>query len=83
MPRTAFAIGSDVIPATYDVEARINGGAWASVIASGSTSGNLAGVTALDSVDIRHTGVGAGTAQTILTVTPPTASTIGYAILII
>ena len=79
----AFAIGSDAIPATYDVEARINGGAWASVIASGSTSGNLAGVTALDSVDIRHTGVGAGTAQTILTVTPPTASTIGYAILII
>lgn len=79
----AFDIGADVITGSNDVEARINGGGWASVIAAGLTSGTLAGVTAGDTIEVRHTESGADTNQTLLTVTPPTDPDGAYAVLII
>tara|TARA_R110000737_G_scaffold47134_6_gene67071 strand:+ start:7716 stop:10622 length:2907 start_codon:yes stop_codon:yes gene_type:complete len=42
------------------VEARINGGGWASIIAAGLTTGNIAGVVSTDTIEIRHTSNDAG-----------------------
>lgn len=78
----AFAIQQNLLSSAA-VEARINGGAWTTVISTGNTTGNLAGVTAGDTVEVRHTQSGAGTSETLLTVTPPVDATIGYAVLII
>lgn len=67
---TAFATGA--------VEARINAGAWASVIAATNTSGTLAGVTAADTIEVRHTEASA--AQTLLKIVPPTSTTGAFAV---
>ena len=37
------------------VEASINGGAFASIIAAGLTTGNILGIVATDTIDLRHT----------------------------
>jgi hypothetical protein len=57
---TALATGTYVVNigaaySTSNVQARINGGAWATVIAAGGTTGNLAGVNASDVIELRHT----------------------------
>jgi hypothetical protein len=78
----AFSIGANVL-STGVVQARINGGAFATVIASGATTGNLAGVVATNTIEVRHTQTGANTNQTLLRVLPPTATPHAHGILII
>lgn len=56
-----------------DVEARINGGSWVQVIASGNTSGNLAGVTASDTIEVQHLDA-ASSDEVLLTIDSPSSS---------
>lgn len=70
---TAFATGV--------VEARINGGSFSTVIAATNTTGTLAGVTATDTIEVRHTDPGSGL-ETFLQITPPTSTAGAYAIFI-
>lgn len=72
-----FEIGAAL--STGDVEARINGGAWAAVISSGTT-GTLAGVTASDTIEVRHTEPSVGS-PTILTIAPPTSTAGAFGVL--
>jgi len=76
----AFSLGTALDSGAL-VEARINGGSWGTVISGGASSGNLAGVTAGDTVEVRHDD-SASSGQTILRVNSPTSAEDGYAILI-
>jgi hypothetical protein len=49
-----FTIGSNVLSSGI-LEARINAGAFTTVIATGNTTGTLAGVTSGDTIEVRHT----------------------------
>ena len=66
----AFTIGSSI---AGDVEARINGGSWVQVIASGNTNGNLAGVTASDTIEVQHLD-SASSDEVLLTIDSPSSS---------
>lgn len=79
----SFTLGSDALGSGHALEARLNGGSWVSLIASGSTSGILAGVTAGDQVEIRHDDDDTDGNQTLMIVDPPTTSDRKHAILII
>lgn len=70
---TAFATGI--------VEARINAGAFTTIIAAGNTTGSLAGVTAGDTINVRHTQGGGAVPQTFLQVDAPSSTVDAYAIL--
>jgi len=74
----AFTIGTSL---SGDVEARINGGGWAQVIASGNTNGNLAGVTAGDTIEVRHLD-SSSSDEVLLTVDSPTSSVDAFGILV-
>lgn len=74
-----FTIGSDVLT-TGGVQARINGGAWTTVIATGMTTGTLAGVTAGDDIEVRHQQ--SFNIETFLQIDAPTSTTGAYAILV-
>lgn len=74
----AFTIGTSL---SGDVEARINSGTWGQVIASGNTTGNLAGVVAGDTIEIRHLD-SSSSDEVLLTVNSPTSSVDGFGILI-
>lgn len=65
---------------TGAVEARINGGAWNSVIATGLTTGSIAGVVATNTIEVRHTSSTVGT-LTMLQIDAPGAGQDGYAVL--
>lgn len=78
----SFAIQQSLL-SSGAVQARINGGSWTTVISTGNTTGTLAGVSAGDTIEVQHTQTGSGSAETLLKVTPPSTSTIGYAVLII
>lgn len=66
-----------------NVEARINGGAFSTVIAAGNTTGTLAGVVASDTIEVRHTQSGGGAGgETFLEVDAPSSSVDAYAILL-
>lgn len=62
-----FTIHTSLL-STGVVEAQINGGGYSTVIATSGTTGTLAGVTAGDTVDFRHTQTGSGTTETMLLV---------------
>lgn len=70
---TAFATGA--------VQAQINAGGFVTIIAAGLTTGSLAGVTAGDNVQVRHTQSGGAVAQTFLQVDAPSSTVDAYAIL--
>lgn len=74
----AFTIGSSI---SGDVEARINGGSWAQVIISGNTTGNLAGVTAADTIEFRHLD-SSSSDEVLLTIDSPTSSVNSLSVLI-
>jgi hypothetical protein len=74
----AFTIGTSIVG---DVEARINGGSWGQVIASGNTTGNLTGVTAGDTIEVRHLD-STSSDEVLLTVNSPTSSVDGFGILV-
>lgn len=79
----SFTIAQNVLAGGDLVEGRINGGSWTTIISAGLTSGTLAGVTATDTIEVRHTHNGANTNQTILKATAPVAGLGAYGILII
>lgn len=62
------------------VEGRINGGSWATVIATATASGTLPGVTAGDDLEFRHTQTGSGD-QTMLRIAGPSSGAQAYAVL--
>jgi hypothetical protein len=64
-----------------DVEARINGGGWAQIIPSGNTTGNLVGVTAADTVEVRHLD-SSSSDERLLTVTAPSGTEDGFGVLV-
>ncbi len=77
-----FTIGTDLFT-TDDVEARLNGGSWTTVIASGGgVSGTLA-VTSGDDLEVRHLQSGAGSSQTQLVITNPSATSVAQGILVV
>jgi len=71
----AFDIFADLLNGGI-VEAQINGGGYSTVISSGGSSGTLAGVTAGDSIDFRHTGVDGDAVFALLVIDPPSST--GY-----
>lgn len=66
-----------------DIEGRINGGSWGTIISSGNTSGNLAGVTAGDTIEIRSNGLTlSGVDETIFRMDSPSSAEDAYAIFV-
>jgi len=66
------------------IEARINGGAWQQVIASGASTGTLSSVTAGDIVEVRATGLDFGSTrdETIVEVIAPSNPEGAFAIFV-
>lgn len=57
---TAAAAGTHTVRigaaySTSNVQYRLNGGSWTTVISAGSTSGTIAGVAVSDTIEVRHT----------------------------
>jgi len=77
-----FTIGQDLLSSGV-VEARINAGAWGTVIATSTLTGTLAGVTVGDTVEFRCTQTGTDLLTTLLLIEPPIASTDAYSILVV
>lgn len=73
-----FTIGTSI---SGDVEARINGGSWQQVIVSGNTTGNLTGVTASDTIEVRHLD-STSSDEVLLTIAAPSGTEDGFGILI-
>ena len=69
---TAFTAG--------DVQQRVNGGAWVTLISAGNTSGSIAGVSVSDTIEVRHTSTDANALKQ-LTMTAPGAGTDAFAVL--
>ena len=63
-----------------DVEQRVNGGAWTTLISAGNTSGSITGVVLSDTIEVRHTSTDASALKQ-LTMTAPGAGTDGFAVL--
>jgi hypothetical protein len=74
----AFTLGTAL---AGDVEARINGGGWAQIIAAGLTTGDLVSVTAADDIEIRHLDSGSSD-EVLLTIAAPSGTEDGFGILI-
>ena len=66
--------------ATGNVEYRLNAGAFTTLISTGNTTGNIPGVVATDTIEIRHTSSTSGT-LTFLAMDAPGAGQDGYGIL--
>jgi len=62
------------------IEARINGGSWATVITTGNLSGSLGGVTAGDTIEVRANGFTCARSETILKVDAPSSTEDAYAV---
>lgn len=62
------------------IEARINGGSWATVIATSGTTGTLTGVTASDTIEVRANGLTLARSETFLRIGAPSSSANGFAI---
>lgn len=76
-----YTFNLGVALASGAVDARINGGAFATVIAAGNTTGTLAGIVATDTIEVRHTQAGGANTETFLEVDAPSSSVDAYAIL--
>lgn len=50
-----FTVRIGAAYATSNVQYRLNGGSWTTVIASGGTSGTILGVVPTDTIEVRHT----------------------------
>lgn len=73
-----FTLSSALV--TNDVESRVNGGAWSTLIAGGSTTGSINGLSVADTVEIRHTG-GESSVLKHIDMTAPATGTDGYGVL--
>lgn len=69
---TAFASG--------DVEYRVNGGSWTTLIGASGTSGSITGVSVSDTIEIRHNSPDSSVTKQ-LTMTAPGAGTNAFAVL--
>ncbi len=65
-----------------DIEAQLNGGGWAAIIATGNLTGDLVGVTAADTIEIRANGLSATVDETILRIDSPVSDQDGFAIFV-
>ncbi len=65
---------------TGDVERRVNGGAWTTLIPAGNTAGSITGVAVSDTIEVRHTSTDASALKQ-LTMNAPGAGTDGFAVL--
>jgi hypothetical protein len=79
---TTLATGTYVVNigaaySTSNVQARVNAGAWNTVITAGGTTGNIAGITAGDTIELRHTVNEAPDPQYVELVNP-SAVVVGY-----
>lgn len=63
-----------------DVEYRLNGGGFSTLIVAGATTGSVAGVTVGDTLEVRHASTDTG-ALKLLTMNAPGAGTDGFAVL--
>lgn len=63
-----------------DVEYRLNGGAWTTLITAGGTSGSILGVVSTDTIEVRHTSTDVGALKQ-LDMTAPGAGQDGFAVL--
>lgn len=68
---SAFAVG--------DVEYRLNGGGWTQLIAAAATTGNIAGVSVSDTIELRHRSTDSSALKQI-DMDAPGAGTDGYGI---
>jgi len=64
-----------------DLQVKVNGGTLTTVIAAGNTAGNLAGVTAGDIIEVRHTD-STTSDELLLRIDAPSSSDDAYAVLI-
>jgi len=78
-----YALTLGTALATGIVEARLNGGAWSTIIAATLITGNLAGVTAGDTIEVRHTQSGTGSTETWLKIDAPSTTADAYGVLVI
>jgi hypothetical protein len=74
----AFTLGTSIVG---DVEARINSGSWQQVVVSGNTTGNLTGVTAADTIEVRHLD-STSSDEVLLTIAAPSGTENGFGILV-
>lgn len=76
----AFTLANALPSSTTTVEYRLNGGAWATLIAATGTTGSIVGVVATDTIEIRHTEVAADLRR-FIAMDAPGAGQDGYAVL--
>jgi hypothetical protein len=76
----SYGLSISPVLATGVVEASINGGAYATVISAGASSGTLAGVTAGDTLTFRHTQAGTNASESVLVIDAPSSSSDAYAV---
>lgn len=62
------------------VQARINGGSWTTIITTGNTTGNIAGVSSSDTIEIRHTSA-ASSELTFVELKNPSATPVAFGVL--
>lgn len=65
-----------------NVEYRLNGGAWTTLITAGATTGTIVGVTASDTIEVRHLSNTGTSTETFLELLAPSGTVNAYAILI-
>lgn len=73
------------IPAAIagDIQAQVNSGGWSTIITAGLTTGNLVGVTADDTIEVRHLdNITSTPAEMLLTVTAPSGTEDAFAVLV-
>jgi len=76
----SFSLFSALPNGSAIVEYRLNGGSFTTLISAGGTSGNIAGVVATDTIEIRHDDATADFTR-FLTMTAPVTGQDGYAVL--
>ena len=78
----AFSVGP-VMGAGAAIEAQVNGGGWTPIITAGNRTGNLAGIIAADTIEVRSTQATTGASETFLRVDAPGTTVDAYAIILL
>lgn len=75
-------VGTLVNTLSQDVEYRVNGGSWTTLIAAGSLTGGTSALSTSDTLEIRHTDTSIPAASTpFLAITAPVGGTDAFALL--
>ena len=75
-----FTLSIGTAFSSSNVQARINGGSWNTIIAASATTGTIAGVTSSDTIEIRHTANDSG-ARTFVELKNPSSAAVAYGVL--